>query len=182
MRRVVTAREQVQMLSPWQETVPSPEENVSAACYADWCSDKKREPFDLDNAAEYVSGYGQWEDAKPIYEWIKPHLGRVAAAPEGYSTSYEPGDDRVYAHDHALGEPVGFLAWHPNSNEISQIFVRNTHTRRGLGRAMLEHAAEVNPDLKPSPTLTDKGAEFAKSFGYEPEDRIHAMRGSDATH
>jgi glutaredoxin-like protein NrdH len=72
----------------WLPTVPSVDENLSAACYADWCLDKGKHPFDLDTAAHYCSGYGEASDAKGIYDWIKNHLpGHHTAArlamPEG---------------------------------------------------------------------------------------------------
>ena len=64
----------------WLSTLPPAEENLSAACYADWCLDMGKDPFDLDNAAHYCSGYGEASDARGIYEWIRGHLPQRRAS------------------------------------------------------------------------------------------------------
>jgi glutaredoxin-like protein NrdH len=84
----------------WLPTVPSADENLSAACYADWCLDKGKHPFDLDTAAHYCSGYGEASDAKGIYDWIKNHL-------PGPHTAARLAMPAIDAYDDDDGVPVG---------------------------------------------------------------------------
>lgn len=87
--------------------------------------------------------------------------------PEGLHMVHQPAPtpwdvSRVHAYLPGQDDPVGRIEW-GHDNTIKGINVHPDHQRRGIGKALLEHARQISPGLLHSNVLTDQGRAWAQS-------------------
>lgn len=98
----------------------------------------------------------------------------------------EPGEDHISQtpdRTRSVGvkaylgdQNVGHLYWYPEfspmqhqKGEVSSVWVHDDHQRRGIARAMLEHARTIEPRIRHSHALTDEGRAWSQATASRPE-------------
>ena len=68
-----------------------------------------------------------------------------------------------YVEASSQGEPVGGIEWHKKTGQIQQVTVKESHRRKGVATALLNHAQTIAP-VKHSKKLTPEGRSWKKSL------------------
>lgn len=99
--------------------------------------------------------------------------GRAWSQRVGGANGPLPADVQVFAVGNEAWARVGgvlvaHMSWSPSTMEIETLAVDESYRRRGIASAMLAKAREKGYVVQHSPTRTDDGDAFARSFGDAP--------------